>query len=190
MHKVTFAGSDIDRIRIFMERREIEMRRSLFISLLFLFILIGCAPEKTDLLGIKQRDDEKITNATVQRVIDGDTLKVRLADGKTQDVRLSLVDTPETVKPDTPVQPYGTEASAFTKETLPSGTAIRLERDHSRADRYGLLLAYVWYGDKMLNQELLRKGLARVAFDYEPDTRYVDMFEKIEQEAKKAKKKI
>lgn len=166
------------------------MRRYAMMSLLFLFVLIGCAPEETDLLGIKQPDDEKVTKATVERVIDGDTLKVKLADGKTEDVRLLLVDTPETVKPDTPIQPYGTEASAFTKETLPSGTAIRLERDHSRTDRYGRLLAYVWYGDKMLNQELLRKGLARVAFVYEPDTRYVDMFEQIEQEAKQAKKKI
>nr|WP_308936619.1 thermonuclease family protein [Exiguobacterium sp. SL14] len=166
------------------------MRRYVVISLLFLFVLIGCAPEETDLLGIKQSDEEKVTKATVERVIDGDTLKVRLADGKTEDVRLLLVDTPETVKPDTPVQPYGTEASQFTKEALPSGTAIRLERDQSRADRYGRLLAYVWYGDKMLNQELLRKGLARVAFVYEPDTRYVDMFEQIEQEAQGAKKKI
>lgn len=99
------------------------MRRYAMISLLFLFVLIGCAPEETDLLGIKQPDDEKITKATVERVIDGDTLKVKLADGKTEDVRLLLVDTPETVKPNTPIQPYGTEASAFTKETLPSGTA-------------------------------------------------------------------
>lgn len=166
------------------------MRRYVVISLLFLFVLIGCAPEETDLLGIKQPDEEKVTKATVERVIDGDTLKVRLADGKTEDVRLLLVDTPETVKPDTPVQPYGTEASQFTKDALPSGTAIRLERDQSRADRYGRLLAYVWYGDRMLNQELLRKGLARVAFVYEPDTRYVEMFEQIEQKAQEAKKKI
>ncbi|MGI1805915.1 thermonuclease family protein [Exiguobacterium sp. TDN 0502] len=166
------------------------MRRFFMIVLVLLLTLMGCAPEETNRLGIKKPNDENITKATVERVIDGDTLKVRLADGKAESVRLLLVDTPETVKPDTPVQPYGNEASQFTKEALPSGTAIRLERDHSRTDRYGRVLAYVWYGDKMLNQELLRNGLARVAFVYEPDTRYVDVFEDIEQKAKEQKKNI
>ena len=54
------------------------------------------------------------------------------------------IDTPETVKPGTPVQCFGPEASARTKALLPPGTAVRLERDVEARDRYGRLLAYVY----------------------------------------------
>ncbi|MCG4607575.1 thermonuclease family protein, partial [Bifidobacterium longum] len=67
----------------------------------------------------------------------GDTVKVRLKNGQTEDVRFLLIDTPETVNPEKPVQPYGPEASRFTKEALPAGSEVLLERDESKADRYG-----------------------------------------------------
>ncbi|MCT4779171.1 MULTISPECIES: thermonuclease family protein [Exiguobacterium] len=146
----------------------------------------GCAldSEPTELLGIQQPDENQVTEATVERVIDGDTVKVRLKNGQTEDVRFLLIDTPETVNPEKPIQPFGPEASRYTKDALPAGSDVLLERDQSKADRYGRLLAYVWADGKMINQELLRKGLARVAYIYEPDTRYVEMFQEIEDEAK------
>ncbi len=154
----------------------------------------GCAleadPETETKFGIAQPDDTKATQVTVERVVDGDTIKVRLPDGKIEDVRFLLIDTPETVNPEKPVQPFGPEASSFTKDLLPKGSKIVIERDHSKTDRYGRLLAYVWIDGKMVNQELLRQGLARVAYVYEPDTRYVKTFEDIELEAKAAKKGI
>ena len=48
----------------------------------------------------------------MQRVVDGDTL---LMVGGAR-VRLEGIDTPETVREDYPVEPWGPEASAFTKE--------------------------------------------------------------------------
>jgi len=158
----------------------------LFLVMTILF-LSGCALDSEpgdQQTGIRQPDEAKVTEAVVERVIDGDTVKVRLKNGQTEDVRFLLIDTPETVNPKKPVQPYGPEASRFTKEALPAGSEVLLERDESKADRYGRLLAYVWADGKMINQELLRKGLARVAYIYEPDTRYVETFQKIEDEAK------
>jgi micrococcal nuclease len=80
--------------------------------------------------------------ATVVRVVDGDTIVVRI-DGHDEDVRLIGVDTPEEKKPDTPVECYAREAAARTSALLPTGTIVRLERDREPRDRYGRLLAYV-----------------------------------------------
>jgi micrococcal nuclease len=129
-------------------------------------------------------DDKKLIEAKVIRVVDGDTLEVTIG-GKKETVRMILVDTPETKKPNTPVQPFGPEASAFTKETL-EGKDVKLERDVSERDQYKRLLYYVYLGDKMFNEMLLEKGLARVAV-YPPDVKYVDQFREIQKEAQEAK---
>lgn len=99
----------------------------------------------------------------VLRVVDGDTI---LLDGHRR-VRLIGVNAPESVKPDHPVEPFGPEASAFTKEFLAGGEA-RLTFDQERVDQYDRYLAYVWVGDRLLNEELLRAGLAR----WEPNFHY------------------
>jgi micrococcal nuclease len=99
----------------------------------------------------------------VERVIDGDTIVV----APRTTIRLIGVDTPETVKPEHPIEPLGPEATRFTSQFLAGGTA-RLSFDRERVDRYGRHLAYVWVGDRMLNEELLRSGLAR----FEPQFHY------------------
>jgi micrococcal nuclease len=99
----------------------------------------------------------------VRRVVDGDTIVIE----PDAIIRLIGVDTPETVKPDHPVEPWGAEATEFTREFLSDGVA-RLSFDRERVDRYGRFLAYVWVGDRMLNEELLRNGMAR----YEPQFNY------------------
>ena len=99
----------------------------------------------------------------VVRVVDGDTL---LVDPHAR-VRLIGVNAPETVKPDWPVEPWGPEASAFTKQFVSGGT-VRLEFDDEPLDAYDRYLAYVWVDDRMLNEALLRAGLAR----FEPDFHY------------------
>ena len=76
----------------------------------------------------------------VTRVVDGDTIEVRLG-GRVEDVRLIGVDTPETVKPDTPVQCFGPRASHFTQRRL-DGRRVRLVFGAERRDVYGRLLAY------------------------------------------------
>jgi micrococcal nuclease len=81
--------------------------------------------------------------ATVASVIDGDTIVVDIG-GRDEHVRLLGIDTPETHKPDTPVECFGPEAAARMADLLPQGTRVRLMRDIEARDRYGRLLAYVY----------------------------------------------
>ena len=110
--------------------------------------------------------------ATVARVVDGDTIVVR-ANGGEDRVRYIGVDTPETVAPGQPVQPYGPEASSFNR-ALVEGKQVCLEKDITDRDRYGRLLRYAWLADgRLVNEELLLAGLATVV-TYPPDVKYVE----------------
>ncbi|MFZ9629805.1 MAG: thermonuclease family protein [Ilumatobacteraceae bacterium] len=115
-------------------------------------------------------------NAVVVDVVDGDTIDIEI-DGATERVRLIGIDTPETVKPNTPVQCYGPEASAFTTATLPPSTPVRLERDAEARDAYGRLLAYVYRATDGLfvNLAIVAGGYAR-PFPFEPNTAHADRF--------------
>lgn len=121
----------------------------------------------------------------IGRVVDGDTLL--LADGKR--VRLLGVDTPETVKPDTPPEPWGAEASQFTHDFLAGGT-VRLEFDRERVDAYGRYLAYAWVGDRLLNEELLRAGLGRPLLKFNYSNSMKTRFRKAADEARREERGI
>lgn len=92
---------------------------------------------------------------------DGDTLTVEMS-GHEEKVRLIGIDTPETKKPNTPVQCYGQEASAFTKQLI-GNQPVRLEADPSgnNRDRYDRLLRYVYLANgTFINQQLIETGHA------------------------------
>lgn len=116
----------------------------------------------------------------VTRVIDGDTIEVRL-DGAYTDVRLIGVDTPETVKPDTPVQCFGERASHFTKRLL-EGRRVRLVFGVERHDVYGRSLAYVHLGRRFVEAMLVRRGLAR-SLTIPPNNRFAPLFRRLEHRA-------
>lgn len=119
--------------------------------------------------------DEVQTNAVVDRVVDGDTLVITLA-GDDERLRLIGVDTPETVKPDAPVECFGPEASQFTKDLLPPGTRVLVQRDVEARDDFDRLLGYVFLADgTFVNLELLRQGFA-TPLRIEPNTAYADVF--------------
>jgi micrococcal nuclease len=101
------------------------------------------------------------SSGQVVRVVDGDTIRVRLG-GREERVRYIGVDTPETVKPRTPVQCFGRAASAY-NQRLVRGRSVRLVFDAERRDRYGRLLAYVYRRPDGLfvNAELVRRGFAQ-----------------------------
>jgi micrococcal nuclease len=101
------------------------------------------------------------TPATVIRTIDGDTIVVRTDAGAQLTIRLLGVDTPETHKPNTPVQCYGPEASEYAHERL-IGKRVALEYDLERHDVYGRTLAYVLLDGHRFDDELLRLGYARL----------------------------
>ncbi|MEK5493783.1 thermonuclease family protein [Paenibacillus sp. FSL R7-0297] len=125
------------------------------------------------------------SQAEVLSVTDGDTFKVKFEDGTVDKIRLLLIDTPETKRANTPVQPFGPEASEYLTELL-NGQTVRVEMDVSERDPYGRILAYVYLGDEMVNEMLIAEGLARVAM-YPPDVKYVDQLRATEKKAKAAK---
>jgi micrococcal nuclease len=104
--------------------------------------------------------------AVVTDVVDGDTIDVEIG-GRSERVRLIGIDTPETRKPNSPVECYGPEASSFTAALLPAGTEVHLERDVVGRDDYGRLLAYVFFTDArgrattQVNMEIVEQGFAR-----------------------------
>jgi endonuclease YncB( thermonuclease family) len=110
-------------------------------------------------------------------VVDGDTIRVDLAEHEVV-VRYVGMDTPETVRPGTPQQWMGPEASAANTSLLAQGSGtVYLEKDVSETDRYGRLLRYVWittHGTlRLVNLELLRLGVAQVA-TFPPDVKDID----------------
>jgi len=118
--------------------------------------------------------------ARIVRVIDGDTIEARIGD-RVEDVRLIGVDTPETVKPDTPVQCFGPRASNFTHSRL-EGKTVRLVFGAERHDVYGRLLAYVYLGKRFFNPILARRGLAR-SLTIPPNDRFAPLFHRLARRA-------
>ncbi|HLA83716.1 MAG TPA: thermonuclease family protein [Thermoguttaceae bacterium] len=121
----------------------------------------------------------------IQRVVDGDTLVL----SNRAKIRLIGADTPETVKPNHPVEPWGPEASAFTKRFV-AGKQVRLQMDREQKDQYGRFLAYVWVDGRMLNEELIREGYARAITRYPYSSSMKTRFRRAETEARAARRGI
>lgn len=121
----------------------------------------------------------------VRDVVDGDTLQV-LVDQAVVTVRLIGVDTPETRKPDIPVQCFGPEASARTKQ-LVDGREVWLEEDPSQGllDKYNRRLAYVWVDQVLINDVLVRDGYGR-EYTYGTGYTYQERFRADEKAARAA----
>ena len=120
----------------------------------------------------------------VTHVVDGDTVDVAMADGDEETVRYIGIDTPETVKPDTPVQCGGPKAHAV-NERLVGDRSVTLRFDAERRDVYGRLLAYVYLpaarpgGHPLfVNAELVRLGLART-LTIPPNDSFASLFARL-----------
>lgn len=182
----------------------------LHVLLLFLLLLTGCATdeesskksEETEQKAkeetIEQDLDEEQpppneeevgdVDAIVTNVVDGDTVDIRL-NGEEERVRLLLVDTPETVHPNKPVQPFGPEASHYAKDTL-TDEEVRIEYDGPKRDRYDRLLAYIWIDGENFNEQLIEKGFARYAYVFDPPYTHSTSMQKAESRAKGLEKGI
>ncbi|MEA2170695.1 MAG: micrococcal nuclease [Solirubrobacteraceae bacterium] len=125
---------------------------------LLLAILLAVAA----LLGGRALDRPAPRDGTVTRVIDGDTVHVRVH-GRDETVRLLGIDTPELHRPEVPVE-CGAQQAADAMERLAEGKRVTLVRDptQDRRDQYGRLLAYVQHGGADLGEALIREGWADV----------------------------
>lgn len=117
----------------------------------------------------------------VMHVVDGDTFEIEGGER----VRLIGIDTPETVKPNSPVECYGKESSDHLKQLL-EGKSVRLEEDKTDRDRYARLLRYVYLGDQFVNELLVREGYAK-SKAYKPDTMKQSVLDQAEELARSEK---
>ena len=125
------------------------------------------------------------SSGRVVRVIDGDTVRVRLGN-ETRTVRYIGVDTPESVKPGEPVQCFAKRASAFNRR-LVGGRQVRLRFGPERFDRYGRLLAYVQVAGRegrSVNAVLVARGYGRV-LTIAPNTEHTRAYTRLEQNARR-----
>ncbi|MCM3568907.1 thermonuclease family protein [Neobacillus mesonae] len=132
-----------------------------------------------------QTSNKRLLPGVIVKNIDGDTVEIKM-DNRVEKIRMLCIDTPETHHPRLGVQPFGPEASEYTKKILPVGKKVEIETGIGDGrDKYGRLLAYIYVDGKMFNEMLLEKGLARVAYIYAPNTKYVDEFYSIQKKAQK-----
>lgn len=135
-------------------------------------------------------EDPKKTSANIYykvvRVVDGDTIIIDM-NSTEERVRFIGINTPESVKPDTPVEKYGKEASSFTNKLL-KNKKVKLEFDAEKRDKYSRLLAYVYLPDgRMVNKILLEEGYAQV-MTIPPNVKYQKEFLKLQRKAREQSK--
>ncbi len=146
-------------------------------TLLPLLLLAGCAAPRPVVAPAAAGDAPVVAvpadaqMAQVVRDVDGDTI-IAAVGGADVRVRLLGLDTPESVKPGTPVACFGHEASSFTTRLLPRGTRLRVAYEVEHTDAYGRQLWDLWLPDgRWVNGLLVASGAAR-AYPYRPNTTY------------------
>jgi len=123
--------------------------------------------------------------ARLERVIDGDTIVARIG-GRDERVRYIGIDTPETVKPNTPVQCFGPQAHDLNARLLGrAGAPLTLRFDRELRDRYGRLLAYVFHDGQFVNAQLIAAGAART-LTIAPNTARAARLDALQQAARMA----
>lgn len=158
-----------------------KLRDTLILLLMVITVLLV-----TRIADQKSNIDLEKSVVTLSKCTDGDTAHFMI-DGKDETVRLLAIDTPETVKPGTPVQPYGKEASNYTCKTLKNAEEIILEYEASnKTDKYDRKLAWVFADNQLLQAKLIEQGFAKVDYIY-GDYKYTGELQALEEIAKSAK---
>lgn len=144
-------------------------KKVVFLLIIFLFPVVVFASGREEV--------------TLSKCVDGDTAKF-IINNKEETVRFLAVDTPETKHPTKGEEPYGKEASDYTCNRLKEGNKIELEYDDNstKTDKYNRYLAWVFVDDNLLQAELVKNGLAEVAYLY-GDYKYTDLLKDYEQTA-------
>lgn len=125
-----------------------------------------------------------LEQVTVARFVDGDTTRFYY-NGEDVSFRYLLIDTPETKHPRVGKQPFGQEASDRTRELLSNAQIIEVEYDiGEKTDKYNRHLAYIYADGVMVNEVLVREGLAQVNYVYPPNTRHLERLKEAERLAK------
>ncbi|MEJ2481772.1 MAG: thermonuclease family protein [Gemmatimonadota bacterium] len=165
---------DLTRMSMRTGTRPRKRRRRLFVGAAVVALLVLVAVELKPGTG---------DGAQVTRVYDGDTIEA-LVSGRREKIRYIGIDTPEMTDTREPVLELAREARVANRR-LVQGRVVRLERDVQTRDTYGRLLAYVWLGDTLVNELLVREGFA-VARSFPPNVRHQDRLRAAQEEARSA----
>jgi micrococcal nuclease len=128
----------------------------------------------------------------VHKVVDGDTLQLTYPDSDWYYVtRIVGINAPESVKPNSPVECYGPEASDRLKELLPAGSIVYVTIDETDEDQYGRRLRHVWIRDAdtdeaFLVSEIMVRGGYVDARTYRPDVEFDDELMDAERDAQRS----
>lgn len=159
------------------------LQKKFYNIFLIIFLTITGCVEKIESLG---RENESYS---VKRVIDGDTIEL----SNYKFVRYIGIDTSEIRKKQGLAwlydpEPYSIEARDLNKALVES-MQVKLEFDIEKQDKYGRWLAYVYVDGKMVNEELLKQGYAKI-FTIPPNIKHIDRFKTAQFQAKQAKRGI
>jgi micrococcal nuclease len=123
--------------------------------------------------------------ATVRKIVDGDTLEVRVG-GTNVRVRLLQIDTPEV---DFVPECWGRQASTALARLLPRGTRVTLYADPAldRTDRFGRALRYVFRGTTNVNVRMVAQGDAAPYFFDGERGRYAAGLERVALAARRSR---
>lgn len=144
-------------------------RHRIFSLILSLIIVIVAITQSGWLNNVGQTVNQ--TNPglyTINHYVDGDTIAVNM-NGSVETIRFIGVDTPETHKPNTPVQCYGPQAAAHTKDVISKYGKVRLQADplDTNRDVYGRLLRYVYLPDgTLLDEQIVKDGYGFAYLDF------------------------
>ena len=157
------------------------MPRLRLLAALLVLAVAGCEARAR----VGEPDRAGASVGRVLRVVDGDTIQVEVG-GRREKVRYIGVDTPESVKPGTPVQCFAKRASAFNAR-LVAGERVRLVADAEPRDRYGRLLAYVYRvrDGRFVNAALVRHGYAE-PLTIPPNVAHAEEFRRLASAARRA----
>ncbi len=143
--------------------------------------------ENFNRINIYNEDEKERIQVTYYASVDGDTAKFKLND-EIITVRFLGINTPETVSTTKGEEPYGKEASSYTKEKLENANKIEIEYDKnaSEKDKYDRYLAWIWIDDNLLQEGLVTNGFAET-YMLQNNYRYAGVLQLAEEKAKENK---
>lgn len=166
-----------------MKRKKISSKKTKNIYKTLICVFVGISVWGYDQFKSNQPLDSKAVELV--RCVDGDTARF-MVNGVEETIRFLAIDTPETVKPGTPVQPYGKEARDYTCNILTNASEIKLEYEtKNQTDKYGRSLAWIFVDGELLQKNLIHKGFGKVAYLY-GDYKYTDELKNTEIIAKES----
>lgn len=131
----------------------------------------------------------QVYTAKVQKVVDGDTVRLNHPILGSRNVRLLSIDTPETNFQGRNQGSHAYAATNYLSQLLPVGTTIKIELGTEPKDQFGRLLAHIYKSDLDINKEMIRKGYAVTYFIY-PNLSHFGEYQNVLVQAKNQKQGI